>query len=90
MRIQESCPGHEQLVHVWLWRPFFQEFAEKGNERKAVSTKTALYKSLLSQSPKEHTELQIIFSTLIIQEIGFEPERDAFFYNAFITTCLLV
>lgn len=78
-------------MHVWLGRPFifFSEFPEKSDERKAVSTRRVLYKLLL-QSPKEYKDLQIIFSTFIIQEIGFEPERDAFLYNAFINTWLLV
>lgn len=91
MRIQGSCPVQEQLVHVWLGRLFFffSEFPEKSNKRKAVSTRRVLSKILL-QSPKEYKDLQIVFSTSIIQEIGFEPERDAFLYNAFINTWLLV
>lgn len=68
---------------------FFSEFPEKSNKRKAVSTRRVLSKILL-QSPKEYKDPQIIFSTSIIQEIGFGAERDAFLCNAFINTWLLV
>lgn len=72
-------------MDVWLAGLFISKIFEKSNEKKAVSTRRVLLR-LLTQSPKEHKELQKIFSTFIIQELGFEPERDACFYNAFITT----
>lgn len=81
--------GCEGLSFIFQY--FLREISKmRNNERKAASPRTALHKSLLSQSPKEHKELQVTFRTFIIQEIGFKPERDAFFYNAFITIWLLV